>query len=472
MRERMFTGGMSHMKAGNDKPPAQVLGDQRIPVSKLHLNLKNPRHEPVKSEEEAIAALCDNELIAELAKDIVERGSLSPLEVFGVIPMDGHPGHFVSVEGNRRTCALIIANDPTRAPEAVRPQLRALASRANLPKEVKAYVFADDAEAQQWIQLRHLGQQGGSGTKGWDSTQQYRAAGGNNKAAAHSNTLAVNVLDRLVARGALSAQQRKSVNLTTLTRYLGTPGVRAILGLGSSKELIYTHEVDEVDNALQRLVMDSLTPHDADGTCKVHSRTKSSDRLAYANELKSQGIAPSTHLEKPQVAPAATKLRTVAENSKTTVQKRSANHPDARKRLIPTDFRISVKDPVLLRLRREGLDLELGELTFSGNYLLRALVEQIMTLYAKSCKRHRPGMTDAALTQACGEELRKAGITGKAVTNVEKAAGSLHTGHSLNSLGHAVHGGTIPTANDLKKHFDTWRPALDAMLAHLEEKKS
>ncbi|MCD0253646.1 hypothetical protein JWH16_07300, partial [Xanthomonas campestris pv. campestris] len=41
--------------------------------------------------------------------------------------------------------------------------------------------------------------------------------------------------------------------------------------------------------------------------------------------------------------------------------------------------------------------------------------------------------------------------------------------HSLHSLGHAVHGGIIPTANDLKKHFDTWRPALEAMLEQLEK---
>ncbi|WP_258015222.1 hypothetical protein [Stenotrophomonas maltophilia] len=453
----------------NEDTPEQ-LGDRHISIGRLHLNLNNPRHEPVESEEKAIAALCDDELIAELAKDIVERGSLSPLEVLGVIPMEGHPGHFVSVEGNRRTCALIVANDPSRAPEAIRPQLRALSSRASLPKEVKVYVFADEAEAHQWIQLRHLGSQGGAGTKGWDATQQNRAAGGSKKASAHANTLAVNVLDRLVARGAISPQQRKLVNLTTITRYVGTPGVRAILGLGSNKDLLYTHDVDEVDSALLRLVDDSLTPR-ADGTYKVNSRTSSPDRLTYAHELKASGIAPATLLDSPQGAPTATKLRTQPENSKTGPQKRSAVHPDARKRLIPTDFRISYKDPALSRLRREGLELELKDFTFSGNYLLRALVEQVMTLYAKSVKKHRPGMTDAALTQACAEELKRSGVTGKAVTNLEKAAGAAHTGHSLHSLGHAVHGGTIPTAIDLKKHFDTWRPSLEAMLEHLENGK-
>lgn len=454
----------------NQSQVQEQLGDQRIAVSRLHLNLNNPRHEPVSSEAEAIAALCDDEMIAELAKDIVERGALSPLEVLGVIPMEGNPGHFVSVEGNRRTCALIVVNDPSRAPEAIRPQLRALSSRANLPKEVKVFVFADEAEAQQWIQLRHLGAQGGAGTKDWTAIQQNRAAGGSKGAAAHANTLAVSVLDRLVARGALTPQQRKQVNLTTITRYLGTPGVRAILGLGSNRDLIYTHDVDEVDGALLRLVHDSLNPAQ-DGNYRVHSRSTSSDRLNYAHELKAEGVAPSTLLGHPHAPPAATKLRTQPENSKTGPQKRSAAHPDTRKRLIPTDFRISYKDPILARLRREGLELELNDFTFSGNYLLRALVEQVMTLYAKSVGKHRPGMPDAALTQACAEALKKSGVTGKALTNLEKAAGAMHTGHSLHSLGHAVHGGTIPTANDLKKHFDTWRPSLEAMLDHLETGK-
>lgn len=29
-------------------------GDRMVPVSRLHLNLANPRHEPVESEEEAM----------------------------------------------------------------------------------------------------------------------------------------------------------------------------------------------------------------------------------------------------------------------------------------------------------------------------------------------------------------------------------------------------------------------------------
>lgn len=457
------------MKANGTRSTSIQLGDQTIPVSRLHLDLNNPRHEPAESEAQAIANLCDSEMVVEIAQDIAQRGSLSPLEVLGVTPMEGHPGHFISLEGNRRTCALIVAADPSRAPEPARRQLERIAAKATVPREVKAYVFAKREDAKQWIDLRHLGFQGGAGTKPWDATQQTRASGGNVKTSARDNTLSVLVLDRLVARGMLSNDQRRVVSVSTLTRYLGTPGVRAILGLGSNKELIYTHDPDEVDSALLRLVLDSIEPL-SDGTLRVNSRTDSRDRLRYANDLKSSGDAPKTQLEHPEPAPKPTKVR-VQERS-TSGQKRSANHPDKRKRLIPTDFSIPLKDPALLHLRKEGLSLNLEDFSFSGNYVLRALVEQTMTLFAKMCGKWRPNIPDQALTQHCAKELQALGVQGKALTNIQKAAGNDSTPWSLHSLGHVVHGGAIPAPKDLKRYFDTWRPTLEAMLRALEERSA
>lgn len=452
------------------KRQAAALGDRLISVNRLHLNLANPRHEPASSESEAIARLCDSELIAELAQDIAQRGSLSPLEVLGVMPMPGNPGHFISLEGNRRTCALIVAADPGRAPASIRSQLKRITADASLPKQVKAHVFPSEAEAKQWIDLRHLGQQGGAGTKDWDPTQQNRATGGNTKTSARDNTLSVRVLDRLVARGLLTPEQRRLVSVSTITRYLGTPAVRAILGLGSHQELIYTHDHNEVDRALVRLVIDSIERAN-DGSYRVNSRTDSAARLKYVNELKASGDAPVTPLGQPEHAPPPTKVSRQAESARGS-QKRSAAHPDKRKSLIPSNFPISFPDPVLSRLRHEGLNLPLSDYSFSGNYILRALVEQTMTLFAKKRGKWNENMTDAGLQQACASELKAMGVTGKALSVVQRAAGNNATPYSLHSLGHAVHGGSIPAATDLKKYFDTWRPSLEAMLSALTKDKS
>lgn len=436
------------------------MGDQMIPISRLHLSLSNPRHEPVDSESDAVSRLCDEELIAELARDIAARGSLSPLEVLGVMPMEGHPGHYVALEGNRRTCALILLADPDRAPRKYQAQLRKLTQKAAVPRQIRAHVFPDEASAKPWIDLRHLGLQGGAGTKDWTPTQQVRAAGTNQKTSARANTLAVLVLDRLAKRGLIGKEQRDQVSLSTLTRYLGTPGVRAILGLGSSSELVYTHDSEEVDHALQRLVLDSMEP-EADGTCRVHSRSDSAERLAYAHELKARGFAPTVVNRTPGPPPKAAKPQSL-----TSTSSRSANHVDTSKYLIDRSFTIKVKDPFLSRLRKEALSLQLNEYPFAANYLLRAIVERIMWLFAKKHHRLQPRMSDEELTSACWKELERLGAPKGVLTTIHQALNRTQ-GYSLQSLGHAVHGGSVPVAKELRARFHTWEPVLTEMLRHL-----
>lgn len=450
------------MAVSRSRTNQAALGDQMVPISRLHLHLSNPRHEPLESEAEAIAHLCDDELIAELAQDITVRGSLSPLEVLGVMPMEGHPGHYVALEGNRRTCALILLSDPERAPKKYQAQLKRLSATAKVSREVKVHVFQSEADAKQWIDLRHLGLQGGAGTKDWTPTQQLRAAGNNQKTSARANTLALAVLDRLSKRGLISKEQRAQVKLSTLTRYLGTPGVRAILGLGSANELVYTHDADEVDAALQRLTLDSIEKQ-PDGSRRVHSRSDSEERLKYANDLKRRGIAPTSANDEPMPPPKPTKAQPAAA---TELKKRSANHPDTRKHLFDRSFTITVKDPVLSYLRGEAITLPIGEYRFSANYLLRAIVERIMILFAKRHHRYQPRMSDDDLTRACLEQLKKLGAPPGIITTMEQAT-HRSASHSLHALGHAVHGGSVPPAGDLRARTFTWQPVLEEMLKHL-----
>lgn len=433
---------------------------QMVPVSRLHLDLKNYRHDHVGSEAEAIAKLCDSELVAELARDIAERGAISPMDVIGVMEQPGNPGHFVSLEGNRRTCALIVLSDPNRAPPKKRNQLREIAAKAVVPEAVMTYRFDSRDQAKQWIDLRHLGQQGGAGVLNWTPEQKNRAVEGNTKTTARADTLSIAVLDRLVARSMITPEQKSQVKVSTLTRYLGTPGVRALLGLKDVRELIYTHAADEVDAALRELVVDSISPQD-DGAFAVHSRSKSSERIDWANGLRDRGLLPSTKLSAPSEPAKPTRLQAGGTVS------RSARHPSARDRLFMSNFIVAINDPVLLHLRKEALDLSVRKFTFSANYLLRAFIEQTMTLFLKKRGKWAMKMNDQLLTQRCAEELAAIGVQGRAVTVPRKAAGDADAAYSLHSLGHAVHGGSIPTDDNVKKHFDTWRPALEAMLEFL-----
>ena len=89
-----------------------------------------------------------------------------------------------------------------------------------------------------------------------------------------------------------------------------------------------------------------------------------------------------------------------------------------------------------------------------------------MTLYTKKNAKGRwnDKLSDEALTQLCHDLLKATGVAGKALTIVGKAAGSAAQPFSLHSLGHAVHGGSIPTKSALRAISDTWRPSLEAML--------
>lgn len=434
---------------------------RNLEISRLHLDSKNPRHDPLSSDAEVITQLCSNEKIEELAEDIATRGALNPLDVLGVIPYEGHPGHFIAVEGNRRTCALILLADPSRAPTPnLRSRFEKIASAAKPLRQVGVHVFQNREESKQWIELRHLGQQGGIGTREWDSDQKTRAAGGNTKTTASANLLALKVLDRLAELDYLTPQQREKVKLTTISRYLTTPGVRAILGLNSKSDLIYSHDVNEVDNALAKLVLDSIEPKE-DGSLSVNSRSNSADRLKYAAELSAQGIAPVTPIPVPKEPPQISAEHKVESPG---VKKRSARNPTLLPTLFNSSFTVTSRDQVLLRLRKEALALQLEDFPFSGNYLLRAFIEQTMVLFAKKRGKYSSTLNDQKLTALCANELKDMGASVKALNVLNKAAGDQNCTYSLHSLGHVVHGGSIPTRISLRANFDTWDPALRAML--------
>lgn len=256
-----------------------------VSLNRLHLDSQNPRHDPLEDEDEIIAQLYKDEQVYNLAKDIVTKGSLSPLDRTGVIEMNGNPGHYIVVEGNRRACALKLLHDPHKAPNVeARTAFEALAKRFEVPATLSVVLFSDRHAARPWIGLRHLGAQDGAGTRSWDSPQKSRYA-----EVESPNQLALAVLDRAEESGWIDAGQRQQLAITTLTRYLSNPLVRAALGLGNNRELQYTHDASEVDAALRQFLEDAFPLADG-STPLVHSRSNKLDRESYARELSVRGL--------------------------------------------------------------------------------------------------------------------------------------------------------------------------------------
>lgn len=449
---------------------SNVPGEYRvIDIKRLHLNPENPRHSPMERQPEIIKALYSREEVQALARDIANRGALSPLDMIGVYEIPDNPGHYVTLEGNRRTCALILLADPARAPTAdARAYLQSVAQGRPIQTKVTGFVFPTKEAADQWIDLRHMGAQGGVGTRSWSADQQANAltrrnGGGPATAAARQNLLAHAVLTRLRDKGLISPEQYQEASLTTIARYLTTPAVRALLGLAHHERLEYTHDPAEVDAALQRLVLDSLDKRTGEDQPRVNSRSKADARRAYAQGLAAEGVAPTSLLSSPVAPPAINKTATKA------ARPTSARNPNLETRLLTTAFTINNDDKVLGYLRQEMLKLKVADHAFACNYLLRAFVERVMTLFLVKRGSHREKMSDRDLTQTCAREMHSAGAKRGVYDIVNRAGSNDATPYNLACLGAAIHGGHIPTQRDLVKYSHTWQPALRFMLDHMAE---
>lgn len=439
-----------------------VRGYATVASRNIHLDSQNPRHNPLERDAEIIAALCDQQLVA-LATDIAEMGALSPLEIVGAVDHEGQPGHYVAVEGNRRTCALLLLSDPSRAPTTeLRDTFRQLAKESKIPSELHVFVFSDREAAQPWIDRRHLGEQGGVGAREWDNAAKARVAARSGvNTTAKADVLSLAVVERLVATGQLSPDQRGKISLTTLSRYLNSATRRSFLGLkglDSDNRLVYTHEPSEVDGALLTIVLDSL-PREDDKPRPVHSRSTAAERDAYVQELAGAGRIPTTRLPEP-----ATLAEVRSDVAATSPRARSTANQANRNKLMVSGFTVKSTDKVLIRLRTELLQQPIEHHEFAANYLLRAFVERVLILYMQKDDPSRVHRTDQDLTQKCAIDAEKAGASRKIMNVLNQAASNSSVAHSLHTLGTAVHLGTVPVARQLVAVFDTWEPALRFML--------
>lgn len=426
-----------------------------ISLARLHLDPDNPRHDPIQDEEKIIAHLMRTEKVQALAKSIVDNGGISPLDAIGVVEMADNPGHFVVAEGNRRTCALKVLGDPKKAPSTTSQKyFQSLAQKASLPKKFSVIVFPDKEAARPWMELRHLGPQDGAGLKSWNSVQKTRFSRG-----ASPDTLALAILERAEGAGWIDAETRKKIGITTLTRYLGNPVVRTALGIGERGSLTFTHEPAEVDVALEKFVSDAIPRKD--GTeAPVNSRTKAADWRAYGRQLHTQGVSPTTALPGPIVPPAPTKTPAS--------RPRGPRHPDKRPNVMPSDFLVRSKDPALQRLVTELKNIRPDDgFPFAANYLLRAVLERVMVLYAKKAGVWKEGLDDRGLTRACNTALVAAGVSLRELKNLRIAFSTDDSTISLQTLGAAVHAAHLPTRKGLIAVWENWAPAVRHMLDRL-----
>jgi hypothetical protein len=252
----------------------RILSDP-VPVGRIFLDLTNPRHAPLGTEDEVIEYLCDKEDVWALARDIAEIG-LNPLERVALIPIKGRKDAYTMAEGNRRLCALKLLADPDRAPARLRKSFADLAARRPPPKTFAAVVFDDEEEIRPWLERMHNGAHDGRGRRQWNAEQSQRYSGSN------KNKVAQAFLDYAEGVGLISAEDRRR-KLTTVQRFLAVDVFREAMGLDQSNvdNLARTRPKADFDAIAQRFIRDLVEGK------SVNSRMNKSKIIEYARPLSS-----------------------------------------------------------------------------------------------------------------------------------------------------------------------------------------
>ena len=211
-----------------------------LELSKISLDLENPRHETLDTEAEAIAHLFEEEKTFPLAKDIAENG-LSPFERFAVVKKDD--GSFFCAEGNRRICALKLLNNPELAPTKWKNRFEKISKEFDAWKEIKilnVVEFENREEAGLWLERIHAGENNGIGRVKWSPEQQAR----NNSN--HKNKFAVMVLDHAEKFGYISNAKRNRRS-STVTNWLEYSLMCEALGLDANNTDFLTTDLSDAD---------------------------------------------------------------------------------------------------------------------------------------------------------------------------------------------------------------------------------
>lgn len=440
-----------------------------VAISRIYLDPANPRHDPINNEREIIAHLLKTEDIRPLAKSISQMGSTSPIELLALAPHPTARNRFNTAEGNRRICALKLLSDPDKAPtEKEKKYFRGLQSDLKKPiKSVMSVIFDDMDATRPWVSLRHEGEQGGVGTKAWNTRQSTRfnlLGDGRNP-----NAQALQLVDHATRKRLLAQEQLDQLSLTTLTRYLSNPVVRSALGLANSRSVSITVPADEFDRVLATFLRDSLG-----AAAVVTSRTNASQRKAYGEQLGSSESAPRTRGLAPftpdssETVPAAGTPAAAAAGAGTPAAKsqRNLRNRDNDRFVVPSGFVSKIDDPVFQRLFLELRTLDAERFSFAATYLLRAVLEQATTVFLRRHGVAPPKEMHQKLAKAA-EKLAAQGYTGKGLPALRKMSSDVDSRYSPDTIGLFVHGGAVPTRVFAIKSWDTFEPILVEMTRQL-----
>ena len=207
----------------------------QLKITELLLNSENPRFNPVKHQTEAIGAMIEDQgdKLIVLAQHILDFG-MNPTDIPLVCP---HEKQWLVLDGNRRITVLKLANEPNLVPEKY-PGIRKAFQQLNayfdstLFENISCVAVQDKGSANEWIRLKHTGQNKGAGTVDWDAQQTSRFK----MQTSEKIDERLVFLDKLKDLDGIPQEYKErfiDIKKTNFDRLMGDPDIRILLGISN-----------------------------------------------------------------------------------------------------------------------------------------------------------------------------------------------------------------------------------------------
>lgn len=358
---------------------------KKILLSKLQLNLENPRFESVGSEKEAINLMIETlaAKLIKLAKDILEN-ELNPADLIQVTP--NRENKFTVLEGNRRITALKLLRKPSlieRRHISFYKKIKPLSDQFNKKpsQKILCVIFHDPIDSDKWIELKHTGENDGVGTVQWDSTQQARFTR-KRKGQTPIALQAIEFLSRSEFTDTSLKEDLGKLPYTNIERLLTDPDIRDILGLSyKEKNLETVYKEEEIVKGLSKIARDFLYRN-----YTVNQVRNKKDRLKYIEEFSENDLP-----QKPLATNSIWRL-TSAKNLSMDIENEDLSPiphkpkdiSSKRKCLIPKDCIIKITDRRPNKIYHELKTLNINDFENAVAVTFRVFVELTVDAFIES----------------------------------------------------------------------------------------
>ena len=454
---------------------------KQINVTELLLNPENPRFNPVKHQTETLSAMVEDqkEKLSTLAEHIIDNG-LNPTDIILVRPFQKQ---WLVLEGNRRVTALKLVNEPDLVPSQYAKlkrdfqKLNAVLDK-DLLEHIPCVIIEDPALANEWIRLKHTGENDGAGTVRWDGQQTSRFSA---QTSGNADNRIV-FLDELKMRSEIPQTYKdafSSIKKTNFDRLMGDPDVRALLGIDvENGKFILSNGV----NTYLLFVLYDLAIADLSVGAIYHK----SDRKKYIEELQQRaeqqkstpaGSVPTGSSDSeespddssPDETARGNSNRTPPSQGESSARTRNArSYPINRKPLIPAQHRLTISHARIVKIFNELKQLDTDTYPNAVSVLFRVFIELSADCYiAKNST-----ITGVNAENKLGKKIEavaadlesKQIMTANELRGVRQMVSSPTQNSSIKTFHSYVHNKDItPSSTDLKSAWDDLWPFIECM---------